>query len=89
MSAEHRIEKIEKPEDGAWGIIGRGLSAFNVDQAGDDHFLHRPLGRILLRIVGGLLVGGKQQWHGGQQRGKNVSFCSHFTDLIVRDPVKL
>ena len=38
MVAEIAIIKEEKPEESAWGIIGRGVAAYNRDQAGDNQF---------------------------------------------------
>jgi GNAT superfamily N-acetyltransferase len=38
MDQEYHIVLDEKPEESAWGIIGRGISAFNRQQAGDDDF---------------------------------------------------
>ena len=35
MSEEYRIIYVEKPEESAWGIIGRGVSRYNRQQAGD------------------------------------------------------
>lgn len=35
---KYQIVYVEKPEESAWGIIGRGLSQFNVQQAGDTKF---------------------------------------------------
>jgi GNAT superfamily N-acetyltransferase len=36
MDIEYKVVHVEKPEESAWGIIGRGLMAFNKQQAGDD-----------------------------------------------------
>ena len=36
MAETYRIEYVEKPQDSAWGIIGRGLGAYNKEMAGDD-----------------------------------------------------
>jgi GNAT superfamily N-acetyltransferase len=38
MEKELNIVYIEKPEEGAWGIIGRGVSSYNIQQAGDNQF---------------------------------------------------
>jgi GNAT superfamily N-acetyltransferase len=35
---EYRIVYVDKPEQSAWGIIGRGISDYNRQQAGDNHF---------------------------------------------------
>jgi GNAT superfamily N-acetyltransferase len=32
------IVNIEKPEEGAWGVIGRGVGSYNKEQAGDNQF---------------------------------------------------
>jgi GNAT superfamily N-acetyltransferase len=38
MDELYQITYVEKPEEAAWGIIGTGLDAYNVQQAGDYHF---------------------------------------------------
>jgi len=38
MAEEYKIVYEEKPEDSAWGIIGHGVSRYNKEQAGDNHF---------------------------------------------------
>lgn len=38
MSEEYNIVRVDKPEESAWGIIGRGISNYNKQQAGEDHF---------------------------------------------------
>ena len=38
MSEDYQIVYVEKPEESAWGIIGRGLGAYNRQQAGEDKF---------------------------------------------------
>jgi len=54
---QFEIIRIEKPEEAAWGIIGRGLHSFNVQHAGEENF--RRLCFALLspdrEIVGGVL----------------------------------
>lgn len=35
---EYKVVYVEKPEDAAWGVIGKGLDAFNVQIAGDYNF---------------------------------------------------
>jgi GNAT superfamily N-acetyltransferase len=58
MTKNYTIIKEEKPEEGAWGIIGRGVAAYNRDQAGDNQFqrvcyvLNDPDGKT----VGGVLA---------------------------------
>ena len=60
---DYKIAPVENPEESAWGIIGRGLSAFNVDKVGDNEFK-----RICYaihdddeKIVGGIL--GEVYWN--------------------------
>jgi GNAT superfamily N-acetyltransferase len=38
MDKEYEIVYVEKPEEAAWGIIGKGIRNFNVQQAGDQKF---------------------------------------------------
>lgn len=38
MNEEYQIVAIEKPEQAAWGIIGRGIHDYNRQQAGDNKF---------------------------------------------------
>lgn len=38
MDDEFEIVYVEKPEEAAWEIIGKGLQSFNVQQAGDEGF---------------------------------------------------
>ena len=38
MQGKYQIHYVEKPEESAWGIIGGGVSAFNLQQAGDQDF---------------------------------------------------
>ena len=58
MSENYRIVLEEKPEDSAWGIIGRGVATYNRNQAGDNQFqrlcyvLRDPKGEV----VGGVLA---------------------------------
>lgn len=35
MSEAYEVVAVERPEESAWGIIGRGLDEFNKQQAGD------------------------------------------------------
>ncbi len=62
MSSAYQIENVEKPEDSAWGIIGRGLQAFNVQQAGENQFqrLCFTLSNTEQEVVGGVL--GETYW---------------------------
>ncbi len=62
MDKEYDIVYVEKPEESAWGIIGRGVGDFNKQQVGDNKFqrlcfvLHSPD----QEIVGGIL--GETYW---------------------------
>ena len=38
MDEEFQIVYVEKPEDSAWGIIGRGIHQYNTQQAGENQF---------------------------------------------------
>jgi GNAT superfamily N-acetyltransferase len=38
MDKEYTIAYVEKPEESAWGIIGKGLDNFNKHHAGEDNF---------------------------------------------------
>jgi GNAT superfamily N-acetyltransferase len=57
MDEEYQIVYVDKPEESAWGIIGRGLDRYNEQQAGEYHLqrlcfaLQAPAGEI----VGGAL----------------------------------
>ncbi len=37
MDKEYCIQFVEKPEETAWGIIGGGLHAYNIQQAGESN----------------------------------------------------
>lgn len=52
MDGEYSIEKIDQP---AWEIIGGGISAFNQQQAGEDHAKNLC---IVLKAPDGEIVGG-------------------------------
>lgn len=62
MNEEFHITYVEKPEESAWGIIGRGIAEYNREQAGDNRFqrlcyvMKSPDGEI----VGGVL--GETYW---------------------------
>ena len=62
MDSKYKVVYEEKPEDSAWGIIGRGVGNYNEDQAGDNNFqrlcfvLKDPEGEV----VGGIL--GETYW---------------------------
>ena len=57
MDEEYRIVYVDNPEESAWGIIGRGISSYNTQQAGNSKFqrlcfvLHTP-DQV---VVGGVL----------------------------------
>jgi len=34
----YKVQYVEKPEEAAWGAIGGGLHAYNINQAGENHF---------------------------------------------------
>lgn len=38
VDTDYQIVNVEKPEETAWGVIGHGLQAYNVQQAGDERF---------------------------------------------------
>lgn len=38
MDNVYQIAYVDKPEESAWGIIGRGISQYNKQQAGDNKF---------------------------------------------------
>ncbi len=63
MDETYQIKYVEEPEKGAWGIIGRGLRDFNVEQAGEDQFqricfsLTTPDGEIVGGVLGEIYWG--------------------------------
>ena len=38
MENKYQVVYVEKPEDAAWGVIGQGLDAFNIQIAGEYNF---------------------------------------------------
>jgi GNAT superfamily N-acetyltransferase len=62
MDGEYQIAYVDNPEQSAWGIIGRGISDYNKDQAGDGKFqrLCFALYAPDQTIVGGVL--GETYW---------------------------
>jgi GNAT superfamily N-acetyltransferase len=58
MNEEYRIAYDDKPEQSSWGIIGRGISDYNRQQAGDDKaqrlcfVLYAPDQEIVGGVVG-------------------------------------
>lgn len=55
MNAEYKINYEEKPEDSAWGIIGRGVGDYNTEKAGDNNFQRLC---YVLQDQEGVVVGG-------------------------------
>lgn len=57
MTEKYQIVPVEKPEESAWGIIGRGLSAFNISNVGENKFdrLCYAIQDEDEKIVGGIL----------------------------------
>ena len=55
---EYQIVYVDKPEESAWGIIGRGISNYNEQQTGDQGFqrlcfvLHAPDQQIVGGVMG-------------------------------------
>ena len=62
MNEGYKIVYVEKPEESAWGIIGGGLSKYNIEQVGDNKFqrLCYALQDSEEEIVGGIL--GEVYW---------------------------
>jgi ribosomal protein S18 acetylase RimI-like enzyme len=62
MDEGYNIVYVEKPEESAWGIIGSGVSRYNIRQAGDNKFerLCFVLNSPDLEVVGGVL--GEVYW---------------------------
>jgi GNAT superfamily N-acetyltransferase len=58
MDEEYRIVYDDKPEESSWGIIGRGISHYNKQQAGDNEFqrlcfvLHAPDQVVVGGVIG-------------------------------------
>ena len=58
MDEEYDIVYVEKPEESAWGIIGRGLGQFNEQQAGGQKYqrlcfvLQTPDQEIVAGVLG-------------------------------------
>jgi GNAT superfamily N-acetyltransferase len=55
MNPELQITLLEKPDDAAWGVVGGGITAFNLAHAGSD--AATPL-CIVLRDESGQTLGG-------------------------------
>ena len=58
MSEEYKIVQVDKPEDPMWGVIGGGIHAYNIKQAGDSQgkqvcfILYSPDGEIAGGLIG-------------------------------------
>ncbi len=65
MSKKYQILYEEKPEESAWGIIGRGVGSYNRQQAGEDNFQRL---RFVLRasddeeVAGGVIAELYWEW---------------------------
>jgi len=63
MDKEYCIVYVDKPEESAWGIIGRGVGNYNEQQAGDNKFqrlcfvLHAPDQVIVGGVIGEIYWG--------------------------------
>jgi GNAT superfamily N-acetyltransferase len=62
MGEAYQIVYVEKPEESAWGIIGRGISQYNLQHAGEEGFqrLCFVLQTAEEEIVGGVI--GELYW---------------------------
>lgn len=62
MAEPYEIVYVANPEEGAWGIIGRGVADYNRKRAGENHFerLCYCLQGVDGRIEGGVL--GETYW---------------------------
>ncbi len=63
MDKEYQIVYVDKPEESAWGIIGRGISQYNKQRAGDSEFqrlcfvLQAPDEEIVGGVIGEIYWG--------------------------------
>lgn len=55
MDEAYQMVYVEKPEESAWGIIGRGIHSYNVQHAGDEKFQRLC---FVLQTAGEEVVGG-------------------------------
>jgi len=64
MDDEYQIVYDDNPERSAWGIIGRGTSTYNTEQAGDDQYQHLcfALHGPDQEIVGGVIAATYWDW---------------------------
>ncbi len=64
MNQEYQIVYEDKPEESAWGIIGRGVGTYNKEQAGEDS--HTRLCFVLQgpdqEVVGGIIGATYWDW---------------------------
>jgi len=64
MDDDYQIVYDDNPEQSAWGIIGRGISTYNTEQAGDDNYQHLcfALHGPDQEIVGGVIAATYWDW---------------------------
>ncbi|MFN2132934.1 MAG: GNAT family N-acetyltransferase [Anaerolineae bacterium] len=64
MDDDYQIVYDDNPERSAWGIIGRGISTYNTEQAGDDQYQHLcfALHGPDQEIVGGVIAATYWDW---------------------------
>ena len=55
MDEGYQVVYVDDPEQSAWGIIGRGVSSYNREKAGDSKFQHLC---FVLHAPGEVIVGG-------------------------------
>lgn len=62
MNKEYRLEKLDKPDDATWQVVGGGLHQFNVQQVGDSqsHNICFVIYNREQEVVGGLV--GETHW---------------------------
>jgi ribosomal protein S18 acetylase RimI-like enzyme len=64
MDDDYQIVYDDNPEQSAWGIIGRGISTYNTEHAGDDNYQHLcfALHGPDQEIVGGVIAATYWDW---------------------------
>ena len=64
MDDEYQIVYDDNPERSAWGIVGRGISTYNTEHAGDDQYQHLcfALHGPDQEIVGGVIAATYWDW---------------------------
>jgi GNAT superfamily N-acetyltransferase len=64
MPQEYDLLYVDKPEETAWGIIGRGIHNFNEQIAGDNHFQRLCYAVVTAEgeIVGGIFCAIHWDW---------------------------